>query len=98
MYCVAAIGPEPEFFSDKPSSSDNDSSQKISNGNLLLNGKERSPVDQANAGVASSSSSNGTSSRPTVMASEVSGDQKGDEKLDGSASCKLACMTTFWCS
>lgn len=74
-------GPEPEVYSGKPKD------DKIGNGDVL-NGRETSPVHQTNAKVTSSSSIEITS-RSTVMASEVAGYQKDDEKLNGGASCKL---------
>ena len=81
------IGPEPEIQSEIPISLQDDSVLKISNGHVLMNGREPSPVNHASPRV-TPSLSNGITSRPTVTASEVTGDMKGDEQLNGGASRK----------
>ena len=57
--------------------------KKIGNGHVLVNGKETSPMDEANSRTTEAVVPTLPSDRPTIMASEVPDDQKG------SASCEL---------
>lgn len=68
------IGPEPEIHEDRHTSSKDDIVPKIGNGHVMANGKETSPLHCTNVGVTSPSSD--ITSRPTVTASEVNGDQR----------------------
>ena len=84
-----STGPEPEVCVNKL---EDDSLQKIGNGHVLVNGKETSPVDDANTRTTEAvipTLFNEITVRPTVMASEVPDDQKG------SASCELDDPSVF---
>lgn len=83
-YC---LGPEPETY--KP---DDDTIPKVG---PLVNGRETSPVQHADAARTTSSSSNEIAGRPTILASDVTSGQKDDEKMDGGASCKLSNILVF---
>ena len=87
FYCCT--GPEPELCTEKL---EDDRILKIGNGHVLMNGKETSPVDDANTRTTETvipTLSNEVTDRPTVMASEVPGDQKN------SASCELDDSSVF---